>query len=555
MPDLTGSWGRRNLDLTPRKPDFAQRPLTTVLKVGPKGYIHNWIFVGPQAVGAQVFHPAHGHGTVHRIKDGKVHVRFEGNKKHSFDLPKSPPKAKPKQTDHFSKKPTGKPASAPKPAAKPAPAAKPTTMDGHLVAAQTAIADGRKADAVNHLTAAANLAPDKDAKKKITAMRARLASQVMGKPAPAATDAEVDKHVGEALKNIATGDYDAVVHHLKTAEGLATGEKKADLKEKLDFWVKQRDDHNAKKKPASLPKKPKPTSAALSDMDAAKEIEAAEQIAAAKELLTQGKKSKASDHLLAALDASSSEKTKQQVNEALQSIGWTMQDLSNISQSSGGPTLPGTKKHNMNEPKGVGPKALNKPNYFASELKAKVIKKNEADAWGAKGFTHPSKLKPMEYDSLRAYSGSHYRRINDMLRKFDKPPAGSDMEKSIKSYIREIDKVMKREKVPEDIVTSRSVGLSVFGGDPTKYLGKTFKDDGFMSVSVADQPIGSFGGGQAVLTIEVPKGTPGYYLNGVTKFPEEKELLLARGTELAISKVEKDDKGVWRILAQVVPAQ
>lgn len=38
-------------------------------RVGPKGYIHGWIFVGIPTEGAKVFHPHVGHGTVSRVRD------------------------------------------------------------------------------------------------------------------------------------------------------------------------------------------------------------------------------------------------------------------------------------------------------------------------------------------------------------------------------------------------------------------------------------------------------------------------------------------------------
>lgn len=53
-------------------------------KVGPKGYIHGWIYVGPQEVGGRVFHHQHGKGTVtrHEVEPGKkvrgsVHVQYD----------------------------------------------------------------------------------------------------------------------------------------------------------------------------------------------------------------------------------------------------------------------------------------------------------------------------------------------------------------------------------------------------------------------------------------------------------------------------------------------
>lgn len=50
-----------------------------VAKVGPKGYIHGWIFVGVPTEGMHVRHPEHGEGTVSR-------VRNFGNGHHSVDV-------------------------------------------------------------------------------------------------------------------------------------------------------------------------------------------------------------------------------------------------------------------------------------------------------------------------------------------------------------------------------------------------------------------------------------------------------------------------------------
>lgn len=87
MPDLTSAWGRENLDIV-----GIHHFTPTIIKVGPKGYIHGWIFVGPQAVGSRVFHPQHGHGRVAHVKDGQARVHFDGGKKHTFDTSKTPKK-------------------------------------------------------------------------------------------------------------------------------------------------------------------------------------------------------------------------------------------------------------------------------------------------------------------------------------------------------------------------------------------------------------------------------------------------------------------------------
>jgi SPP1 gp7 family putative phage head morphogenesis protein len=55
-----------------------------LVKVGPKGYIHGWIFVGAPGVGDLVHHPQHGAGHVTHAEGGRVHVSFVGGS-HSFE--------------------------------------------------------------------------------------------------------------------------------------------------------------------------------------------------------------------------------------------------------------------------------------------------------------------------------------------------------------------------------------------------------------------------------------------------------------------------------------
>jgi hypothetical protein len=53
-------------------------------KVGPKGYEHNWVFVGVPGAGGRVFHPHHGHGTVNEHRGDSVSVHFDSGHKADF---------------------------------------------------------------------------------------------------------------------------------------------------------------------------------------------------------------------------------------------------------------------------------------------------------------------------------------------------------------------------------------------------------------------------------------------------------------------------------------
>lgn len=57
-----------------------------LVKVGPKGYIHGWIFVGVPGVGDEVRHPEHGKGTITEHSGEHVTVSFHNGKTHSFQV-------------------------------------------------------------------------------------------------------------------------------------------------------------------------------------------------------------------------------------------------------------------------------------------------------------------------------------------------------------------------------------------------------------------------------------------------------------------------------------
>lgn len=193
MPDLTSGWGRNNLDMIARPADFIR---ADVVKVGPKGYIHGWIFVGPQAIGARVFHPGRGHGTVRRAGRGKTTVHYDSGHKESYET--KPPKSFQQRKPAADKPQSPAPAKAPTPAAaapsaptkapRPSTAAaaskpqaeKPLTAEQHLDAARHNLKEGNNSRAVNHLTSAADQAPDKKSRQAILAQRDRLAARVMG---------------------------------------------------------------------------------------------------------------------------------------------------------------------------------------------------------------------------------------------------------------------------------------------------------------------------------------------------------------------------------------
>lgn len=56
--------------------------VTIEKKVGPAGFVHNWIFVGVPGYGESVHHPRLGPGTVTHATDSQVHVQFQRDGSH-----------------------------------------------------------------------------------------------------------------------------------------------------------------------------------------------------------------------------------------------------------------------------------------------------------------------------------------------------------------------------------------------------------------------------------------------------------------------------------------
>jgi hypothetical protein len=66
---------------------YTWRNLASVVDlVGPKGYVHGWIFVGIPGAGQEVYHPQHGHGTVTASGGGRVQVSFDAGHSKTFPV-------------------------------------------------------------------------------------------------------------------------------------------------------------------------------------------------------------------------------------------------------------------------------------------------------------------------------------------------------------------------------------------------------------------------------------------------------------------------------------
>ncbi|WP_279617006.1 ADP-ribosyltransferase, partial [Streptomyces yokosukanensis] len=163
-------------------------------------------------------------------------------------------------------------------------------------------------------------------------------------------------------------------------------------------------------------------------------------------------------------------------------------------------------------------------------------------------------LSPESREALRTYSGNEYDQINSHLR------FGHDLDPSLKHTIEEMDKVMGARPVPEDIMIVRGTGVDhvKVGGhpidSPLDMLGGTFDDKAFTSTALGRTPPPPFDSKPVWMHLRVPKDTPALWIDHLSKYPGERELLLARGSEYKVTRVFFDEaQGKWHIYGEVLP--
>lgn len=141
---------------------------------------------------------------------------------------------------------------------------------------------------------------------------------------------------------------------------------------------------------------------------------------------------------------------------------------------------------------------------------------------------------------LRHYTGRAYAQMNQYLRS----GGTSSISQTSKNHIQGAKDGMR--PTTEPILVKRGTGANQFitlgagRGDASLLwglTGKTFKDKGFLSTSAGGQA--AFGG-ECLLEIECPTGTPMMYVDPFSKHPGENEMLLQAGLEYKILQVRKE---------------
>ncbi|MGG0397441.1 ADP-ribosyltransferase, partial [Bacillus toyonensis] len=203
----------------------------------------------------------------------------------------------------------------------------------------------------------------------------------------------------------------------------------------------------------------------------------------------------------------------------------------------------------------------NKQCHSIEPLDFKSVCKSEATDWGNKLFSLWDNLTPqIEKDAVRGYTGIDYEDINSYLRSdyFDV----RDQEK-IKRSIQQMDLAFSRVRLYEDMIVYRRASESAFGYQEgtlvnegvidmeqfemfkNRFQGKYKKDPTYISTSIVKDVAEGFSNRPILLKIHVPKGVPAMYLDPLTHFSGEMELLLPRNRTYkvkTISPVTEEDR-------------
>lgn len=191
----------------------------------------------------------------------------------------------------------------------------------------------------------------------------------------------------------------------------------------------------------------------------------------------------------------------------------------------------------------------------------RVIKTlKDMDDFGA-GMIDPTSAGPAAKTLVEDYIAGTAYQTNAVLRG-QKTSLGRKIDPRTLAYVKKTtkaaDDLFDKSLIPEDVRVVRALQMGAFGGeDSLKDLaGTIFQDKGYMSTSLTEKVSKSvYSVADAVeMEITVPKGTRAVYLAGNSYLRSERELLLDRGTRLAIESTEYDPRRkTWKVKATVVP--
>lgn len=176
-------------------------------------------------------------------------------------------------------------------------------------------------------------------------------------------------------------------------------------------------------------------------------------------------------------------------------------------------------------------------NIWIDKLKKNIVSK--MDDW-TDDFVKA--ISVAEKSGIYKYTGSAYDSMNEYLRGLRKNTPFLDEIKNATS-------ALKKAKLPEEVITRRGSDYNMldslgFGqatkSNKSKFIGKQVIDKGFTSTSPS--PSGGFSGSIEYI-IKVPKGSQAMYVDSISRYSGEQELLIQRGAQFKIEEIEFNSYG------------
>ena len=156
-------------------------------------------------------------------------------------------------------------------------------------------------------------------------------------------------------------------------------------------------------------------------------------------------------------------------------------------------------------------------------------------------------VTPYELTTIKNYSGYAASNLNPALRK------GKSLNTSHTRMTEALDSAIQKSELAQDVTVYR--GLSSAASKMAFFAtpGSVFSDKAYASTTV-DKAVGKrIGKGGVLLEIKLRKGAKALPIDGLSRYPEERELLLPRNTSYKVkSKTWDAGNKAWKLTVEVV---
>lgn len=218
------------------------------------------------------------------------------------------------------------------------------------------------------------------------------------------------------------------------------------------------------------------------------------------------------------------------------------------------PPLPHTKSPTDHPPRPQGFRGRNKEPRLVHTLPDLTLAPEHVRSELSQYLRQPLNVDQRRQHALYLYSGRRHRAINRALR------GEIRMSRRLRETIRDVDRALRDNRLPVETRVTRVVGIDAFGLSNTAEMpqlnGTLFRDSAFLSTTLGAAPNVPLRGDSVLMDIRVPAGTPAAFLESVTKYPNQFELLLARGLDIWIDSVDYDQESErWVANAYVLERQ